>query len=208
MAPVRMVEVAADQIIHVVGMGDHVVPTARGVRMRLLVLLAGVRWGAGHRVAAPGLEAALIDVVTMGTVEVPLMHVSAVVAVLDDSVATARAVGVGMSCIGVMFCHGLHSSRFSRIIAVGHTAVPDRYHGPPISAHGLAHTGGVAPTIAAVEIRAGESPVGLRGGKHVRPGALSARADTCEGGGMHGSLWEGSRQPSDGVDLIRLDRPR
>jgi hypothetical protein len=28
MAPVRVVEVAADQIIHVVGVGDHVVPTA------------------------------------------------------------------------------------------------------------------------------------------------------------------------------------
>ena len=28
MATVRMVEVAADQKIHVVGMGDHVMPTA------------------------------------------------------------------------------------------------------------------------------------------------------------------------------------
>lgn len=154
MAPVRMVEVAADQIIHVVGMGDHVVPTACGVRMRLLVLVAGVRRSAGHRVAAPGLKAALIDVVIVGTVEVPLMHVIAVVAVLDDSVATARAVGVDMSCMGVMFCHGLPSSRFSRIIAVGHATVPDRCHGPPIRALGLAHTGGAAPTIAAVEIRA------------------------------------------------------
>jgi hypothetical protein len=92
--------------------------------MHLLVLVAGVQWGAGHRVAAPGLEAALVDMVTVGPVEVPLMHVIAVVTVLDDSVSTARAVGMFMVCMCVMFCHGLHSSRFPQIILVATPPTP------------------------------------------------------------------------------------
>jgi len=90
MATVRMVEVTANQIIRVVGVGNRLVPTARGVRVPLIMLLAGVRWGAGCRVASICLEAALIDVITMGMMEVPLRHVIAVVAVLDRSVSTTR----------------------------------------------------------------------------------------------------------------------
>ena len=59
---------AADQIIYVVGVGNRLVPTVRGVGMRLIVFVAGVRWGAGRRVASACFDAALIDVITVGTV--------------------------------------------------------------------------------------------------------------------------------------------
>ena len=59
---------AADQIIYVLGVGNRLMPTARGVGMRLSVLVAGVRWGAGRRVASSCLDAALIDVITVGMV--------------------------------------------------------------------------------------------------------------------------------------------
>ena len=116
MATVRMVEVAANQIIRVVGVGNRLVPAARGVRVPLIMLLACVRWGAGCRVASLCLDAALIDVITMGTVEVTLMQVIAVVAVLDRSVSATRTVGVCMSFMRPMFCHVLHSLRFPQII--------------------------------------------------------------------------------------------
>jgi hypothetical protein len=80
------------------------------------MLLACVRWGAGCRVASLCLDAALIDVITMGTVEVTLMQVIAVVAVLDRSVSATRTVGVCMSFMRPMFCHVLHSLRFPQII--------------------------------------------------------------------------------------------
>ena len=59
---------AADQIIYVVGVGNRLMPTARGVCMRLIVLVACVCWSAGRRVASPCLDATLIDVITVGTV--------------------------------------------------------------------------------------------------------------------------------------------
>jgi hypothetical protein len=124
MATVRMVEMAADQIIRVVGVRNRLVPTARGVHVPLLMLLAGVRWGAGCRVASLCLDAALIDVISVGTVEVPLMHVIAVVAVLDRSVSTTRTVGVCMSFMHPMFCHVLRSSRFPQIIPLATPPTP------------------------------------------------------------------------------------
>jgi hypothetical protein len=127
MATVRMVEVAANQIIRVVGVRNRLVPTARGVRVPLIMLLAGVRGGAGCRVASLCLEAALIDVITMGMVEVPLMHVIAVVAVLDRAVSTPRTVGVCMSFMRPMFCHVLHSLRRPQIIPLAQSPTPGRH---------------------------------------------------------------------------------
>jgi hypothetical protein len=113
-----MVQVAADQIVRVVGVGNGLVPAARGVRVPLIMLVACVRWRASCRVVSRCLDAALIDVITMGTVEVTLMQVIAVVAVLDRLVSTTRAVGVCMSFMRSMFCHDRASFRFPQIIAL------------------------------------------------------------------------------------------
>jgi hypothetical protein len=67
MATARKVDVAADQIIRMVGVGNRPVSTARSVRVPLIMLLACMRGGAGCRIASLCLDAALIDVITVGT---------------------------------------------------------------------------------------------------------------------------------------------
>lgn len=93
---VRVMQVAADQIIRVIAVGHCFVSAASAVGMPLRVPAAAVRWRALSRISDVYFDAALIDVVAMNAMQVTLVQEVAVVAMLNALVSTARLVNVFM----------------------------------------------------------------------------------------------------------------
>lgn len=94
-----VVQVSADEIVHVITVGDGFVPAAGTVRVSGLVASTGVARGADRGIGGVDVDHVLVHVVFVGVVQMPLVQIVHVVAVLDGKVA---AVGfVVMAVVGV-----------------------------------------------------------------------------------------------------------
>lgn len=102
-----MVQVAIDQVVHVVAVGDRFVAAAVAVPMTGFVPGAGMvgRTSPGVRVAH--LDAMFVDVIFVGKVQVPVVKIVDVVTVLHRSVAAAGAVDVVRVMVGRVMGHGV-----------------------------------------------------------------------------------------------------
>ncbi|MCI0915157.1 hypothetical protein [Pseudomonas putida] len=103
---VRVVEVAIDQVIDMITMGDRLMPAARAVGMVGSMAATLVAGGATVGILAVGFQCVFIDMVAMYVMQVPVVQVIDMPIVLDCSVAAAGfvlMVMVGMLVAGTHF---------------------------------------------------------------------------------------------------------
>jgi hypothetical protein len=81
MIAVRMVEVAADEIIGVIAVRNCLMSAARAMGVVLFVFPTAVRWGARRGIGRVDADAVLIDVIAVNVMQVTVMQIVAVVAV-------------------------------------------------------------------------------------------------------------------------------
>jgi len=93
---VREVQVAIDQVIHMVTVRDHFVPAAGAVDVIGTVTGAGVGRGAGYRVGGADGNHVFIDMIAVREVQVAIVQVIDVVIVTDGGMAAVRAVLMGV----------------------------------------------------------------------------------------------------------------
>ena len=98
---VRMMQVAADQVVGVPGVRHRLVPAVRPVAVEGVVSAAGVAGGAHARVDCGRGEFVVIHMVAVRVVEVPVVEVIRVAVVLDGGVPAAHAVGVRVPLVGL-----------------------------------------------------------------------------------------------------------
>lgn len=104
-ALVRVVQVARDEVVDVVAVGDWLVAAALAVDVAVAMSLAGVAGAAVRGVRGVDGEAVLVDVVTVDVVQVAVVQVVGVALVRDGGVAAAGPVGVGVGVVA-MAGHG------------------------------------------------------------------------------------------------------
>lgn len=102
---VGVVQVTIHQIVDVVAVRDRLVATPLAVDVVCVVAAAVMVGRAGGRVAVRDLDDVLIDVVTMGMVQVPIMQVVGVPIVLDGLMAASRAVDVVVRFVDIASRH-------------------------------------------------------------------------------------------------------
>lgn len=107
MPAVRVMQMPRDQIIAVIGVWDDLMPAARAVSMGAVVLAAGVRRRAGHRIRPSRSQRALVHVVVVYVVEVAIVEVVRVVTVPDGRVPALGSVRVIVSVMGMVLGHVL-----------------------------------------------------------------------------------------------------
>lgn len=105
MAFVRMVQVAADQVIDMGSMRHGFVAAARAVDMPRLMAFARVARGADAGVVRADLDDVLIEVIAMRRVQVAVVQVVDMVSVPDGGVAAARSMHVRVIGMDAMFAH-------------------------------------------------------------------------------------------------------
>lgn len=93
-ALVRMMEMAVDEIVEVISVGNRLVAAARAMRVPRLVAPAIVIRGASLRVGTVDLDCVLVDVVAMGMVKVTLVQVVDVAGMGHGRVPAVLAVNV------------------------------------------------------------------------------------------------------------------
>lgn len=101
-AGVRMVQVAVDEVVHVVTVGHGVVAAARTMHVVAAVAGAGVLRRAGGRVVGVHREDVLVDVAVVRMVQVAVVQVVDVAVVLDGAMAAVRAVLMGVVGVDAM----------------------------------------------------------------------------------------------------------
>lgn len=94
MAFARVVQVAVDEIVHVVAVRDGFVSAAVAVDVARFVSVAGVVGRADGGMGVAHLDAVLVDVVFMRKMQMAVVEVIHVIAVLDRGVTAAWAVDV------------------------------------------------------------------------------------------------------------------
>jgi len=104
-AAVRVMQVAANQVVDVVAVRYHCVATSWSVGVRLSVGAAGVVRGAGSGISATDGETMLVNMIGMWVVEMPIVQIVDVPLVLNRGMAAIRAVLVGMSFVDVVSIH-------------------------------------------------------------------------------------------------------
>ncbi len=105
MSFVEVVEVAIDEVIDMVTVGDGFVTAAGAVNMVSGMAGAGVAAGAGGGIGGGDFESVLVEVAFMGMVEVTIVKVIDVAVVNDGGVAAAGAMHMGVIGVNVVF-HG------------------------------------------------------------------------------------------------------
>ncbi len=113
MVAVRVVQVAFDQVVHVVAVGDRLMTAVRPMNMRLPVRSAVVLRRASGGVRAAHVEHVVIDVIAVDVVQVAVVQVVGVPVVCDGDVAAAGAVLVIVPLVdlAILRSHGAPSSR-------------------------------------------------------------------------------------------------
>lgn len=91
MIAVRMVQMAADQVIDVIAVRNRFVPAPGAVHMARVMTAAGVVLGATFGIGGADLDAVLIDVAGVRMMQVAVVQVVDVIAMTDGGVATAGA---------------------------------------------------------------------------------------------------------------------
>jgi hypothetical protein len=110
-APVRVMQMAIDDVVGVIAVGDRVVAAVSAVLMSVVVLTAVVRRRARGRVRAADGEGVLVDVIAVDVMKMAVVKEVMMAIVLDRLVAAARAVGVGVLVVRLVFgAHGLGPS--------------------------------------------------------------------------------------------------
>jgi hypothetical protein len=102
---VGVVEMAVDQIVHMVPVGDRLVPTARPVDMVSVVASAPGRRGARARVILRDRDAVLVHMISVGVVEMAVVEIVDVPVMEDRLVAAAGPVDVIMRRMGLTVAH-------------------------------------------------------------------------------------------------------
>jgi hypothetical protein len=102
MAAVGMMQVAGDEVVHMVAVRNGVVATARPVSVALGVTRAVVRRRASSGVFRTDIEDTFVDVIFVGVVKVAFVKVVDVIAMADGGVAAAGAVDVIVTGMGVV----------------------------------------------------------------------------------------------------------
>ncbi len=105
-APVRVVEVIADQVVDVIAVGHGFMATARTVNMAGLVAPADVLRRAGIGVPGRNFQRALVDVIAVHGVQAAVVQVVHVASVADGRVAAALAVDVRVLRMDPVLRHG------------------------------------------------------------------------------------------------------
>lgn len=106
---VRMVQVALDEVVHVVTVGHGFVAAARAVLVVGGVALAVVRRSARFGILRADLDRMLVIVALVGVMEVAVVQIVDVTVVFDGSVPAAGAVDMLVVLMDYMFGHDLHS---------------------------------------------------------------------------------------------------
>lgn len=101
-AVVLVVEVAIDQVVNVVAMGDRFVAAVRPVNVGGVMAGAGVTTGAVGRIGSRDFQDVLIVVAFVGGMEVAIVEVIHVVLVRDGRVAASRTVNVIVIFVNVV----------------------------------------------------------------------------------------------------------
>jgi len=96
---VGMVQVAVDQVIHVIAVGHRGVAASGSVNMAPRVAAARMSRRASVRIGGVHGDDMLVDVSLVGMVQVPVVKVVDVVAVPDRRVTASGAVRVGMVAV-------------------------------------------------------------------------------------------------------------
>jgi hypothetical protein len=104
--PVGMVQVAADDEVDVIAVGNPFVTTRWSMGVVRRVLRTFVRRSAAARVRAAGREPMLVDVSVVSVVEVTVMEIVGVAFVGDGSMTAAIPVLVRVSGV-LLACHGV-----------------------------------------------------------------------------------------------------
>jgi hypothetical protein len=91
---VRVVEVAADEVVGVIAVRNGLMPTARAVSVALFVSRTAVRRRALRWVGRIDRDAALVDVISVDAMHVTVVQIVAVVAVLNALVPAAGLMNV------------------------------------------------------------------------------------------------------------------
>ncbi len=103
MVAVRVMQVAVDEVIHVIAMRDGWVPASRAVCVSAIMGATRVFWSAARRVLAAHLESVLVDVIAVWVMEMRTIKVVGVSIVVHCDMTAAVAVGVRMICMDFMF---------------------------------------------------------------------------------------------------------
>jgi hypothetical protein len=101
-AAVRLMQVAAHQVVDVVTMRHRFVATTWSMGVRFAVGAAGVVRGAGGRISATDGELMLVDMIAVRVVEMPVVQIVDVPLVLNRGVAAIRGVLVGVPFVDVV----------------------------------------------------------------------------------------------------------
>jgi hypothetical protein len=110
-AAVGVMKVAIDDVVGVIAVGDRVVAAAGAVLVGGVVLAAVVRRRARGRIRAADGEGVLVDVIAVDVMKMAVVKEVLVAIVLDRLVAAARAVGMGVLVVRLVFgAHGLGPS--------------------------------------------------------------------------------------------------
>lgn len=102
---VRVVQMAANDIVRVIAMGDGVVAARGPVDMRRVVGRAGMTVLAAGGILRGNVERVLVDVVAVNMMQVPIVKEVDVVAVRDLLVTAVRTVNVGMVFVCFVIAH-------------------------------------------------------------------------------------------------------
>jgi hypothetical protein len=109
-ALVRMMEVAVDEEVDVVAVGDGLVAASRAVLVPTVMPAAGVIGRAIGRIRAADLDHVLVDVVAVRMVEVAVVEVVEVVAVCHRRMPAVRAVRMVVTFVNLVRLHEPHPS--------------------------------------------------------------------------------------------------
>ena len=109
---VRMVQVALDEVVHMVAVGQGLVSAARAVLVVGGVGSAVVLRSAGDGILRADLDRMLVVVALVGVMEVAVVQIVDVTVVFDGGVSAAGAVDMLMGMMDYVFGHDVHSLDF------------------------------------------------------------------------------------------------
>jgi hypothetical protein len=104
-AVVRVMQMAADQIVDMTAMRDGFVPATWAVNVAGGVAGAGVGRSAGVRIGGRDGQGVLVKMVSMRLMEVAVVEIIGVAVMFDGSVAAAGSMDVRMIFVDLMMCH-------------------------------------------------------------------------------------------------------
>lgn len=112
MAGMWVVQVAGDEIVHMIPVGHGFMTAAGSVDVAGVMARTAVRRGACFRVLVTDLDDMLVKVVAVRRVEVAIVQVIHMVRMFHGSVATTGAMDVRMFGMNAMFAHSAFPFRF------------------------------------------------------------------------------------------------